>query len=158
MNFDDDPFDKALGLPKPVVVPTHTIEQLPDIVPEQNVEIKTFVQNDYEFARDQMRELISQGTQLFAESVNVAKQDNNADSFSSAATIMKTLIDANKELVKLSESHAKVTDNKKREIQREKEDSEPTNVTNNNLIINTSDLQELIGNMVNGTKVQHSEE
>lgn len=140
----DDPFERALGLP--TIAASHTIEHLPEIIPEQNVEIRTFVQNDYEFARKTMRDLIATGAQVFMDCADVAKQSQNPDSYVSAAQIMKNLIDANEKLVKLSESHAKVTDNKKREIQREKEsaDKPVENVTNNNLIITTTELQDLV--------------
>lgn len=148
----DDPFDRALGLPAKTMAP-QVYETLPDIIPEQNVEIRTFVQNDYEFARKTMRDLIAAGSQVFMDCADVAKQSQSPDAYVSAASIMKNIIDANEKLVKLSESHAKVTDNKKREIQREKDsakDSPVENVTNNNLIITTTELQDLVDSIRNG--------
>jgi hypothetical protein len=147
---DQDPFEKALGLPQ---LPAVVEQQLPELIPDQNVDIKTFVQNDYEFARKQMRDLIVAGGQVFQECADVARQSQDPDSYVSAAEIMKNLIIANEKLVKLSESHAKVTDNKKQQIKAEKDETEAKEtgtVTNNTLVVTTTELQAMIEKMTNG--------
>lgn len=145
---DDDPFSKALGLSKIPQLPTHTIEHLPDIAPEQKVEIKTYVQNDYDFARKMMRELVMAGAQLFQDSATVARQTGTPEGFVAASQVMKNIIDANEKLLKLSETHAKVTDGKKNEIKQEKQ--EPTHVENKTIVVTSANMLDFIENAKNG--------
>lgn len=140
MDFeDDDPFSKALGLPK---LPTHTIEQLPDLVPEQKVEIKTYVQNDYEFARKNLRDVASVAAQLLMDATSAARNTGMPESFTAAATVLKTVIDVNDKLVKLSETHAKITDGKKVEIKKEKE--ETTIIDNRTINVTATDMLSML--------------
>lgn len=149
-NFDEDedPFEKALGLPSATSLPSHTIERLPDIVPEQKVEIKTFVQNDYEFARQTMRDMIMAGAQLFQNAAVAAQQTGTAEGYVAASQVMKNIIEANEKLVKLSETHAKVTDGKKGEIKKEKE--ETTIIDNRTINVTATDMLDFVKKAKNG--------
>lgn len=137
-NEDEDPFEKALGLSSVPTQLSHTVERLPEIVPEQKVEIRTYVQNDYEFTRKNGRDLLAVGSQLLQNAVVAAQQTGTPDGYAAAAQILKTLIDANEKLLKLSETHAKVTDGKKNEIKKEKE--ETTVIDNRTINVTAMDM------------------
>lgn len=144
-DYDDDPFSRALGLP----ATTHNIERLPEIVPEQKVEIKTYVQNDYEFARQNLRDVAAVGAQLLMDAASSARQTGAPEGYAAAASVLKTVIDVNEKLVKLSELHAKVTDGKKGEIKKEKEETTETYVENKTLIVTSNDMLDLIKRVTN---------
>ena len=73
--------------------------------------------------------------------VEIAKQSESPRAFEVVSTLMKTLLDANKDYVEMS--------TKKRYAKEE--ESPSTQVTNNNLIVSTADLLKMIkGDNENG--------
>lgn len=149
---DEDPFDKALGLPM-AVDSSHIIEHMPDVNPEQKVEIRTYIQNDYDFARKTLRALIGTGAQLFQDAAVAAQQTGTAEGYVAASQVMKNIVDANDKLLKLSETHAKVTDGKKNEIKKEKEEQQPV-IENRTLVVTSTDMLSMIKNARNGTTTE----
>lgn len=99
--------------------------------------------NDHEYARKNMYDVIEKGTQALEELLSVATSSQHPRAFEVLATTMKTLVDANKELVNLS----------KKKADEERNSDEPQtgsggNVTNNNLFVGTThDLLKVLADM-----------
>jgi len=89
---------------------------------------------DIELAKQNIENIINLGDDAVKEMTAIAKQSESPRAFEVVSTLMKTLLDANKDYVEMS--------TKKRFA---KEESGPsTQVTNNNLIVSTADLLKMI--------------
>ena len=84
------------------------------------VEIKDFVDDDAEFARQNIRDLIVKGNDAASHIVEIAKQSEHPRAFEVAAGMLKNLSDMNKDLL---------------EIQKRKQDLQPK-ITNNTQNLN----------------------
>lgn len=105
--------------------------------PVQKIE-KTQQENDYEYARENFYNVIEKGTQALEDMLDVAKASEHPRAYEVVSTLMKTLVDANKDLVEMG----------KKKAQDEK--PEDKTVTNNNLFVgSTAELQQLLKNMRN---------
>ena len=98
---------------------------------------------DIEQARSNIQNIIEQGDEALAEMIELAKQSESPRAFEVASTLMKTLLDANKDFVEMS--HKKKF--AKEEIDGPKQE---TNVTNNNLIVSTTDLLKMLKGEADG--------
>lgn len=98
-------------------------------------------ETDYQYARDNFYNVIEKGTQALEDMLNVAKASEHPRAYEVVSTLMKTLVDANKDLVSMGE--------------KKKKDEEPkapdgTPVTNNNLFVgSTAELQQILKDMRN---------
>ena len=84
------------------------------------VEVKDVVEDDAEFARQNIRDLILKGNDAASHIVEIAKQSEHPRAFEVAAGMLKNLSDMNKDLL---------------EIQKRKQDLQPK-VTNNTQNLN----------------------
>lgn len=84
------------------------------------VEVKDVVDDDAEFARQNIRDLIEKGNDAASHIVEIAKQSEHPRAFEVAAGMLKNLSDMNKDLL---------------EIQKRKQDLQPK-VTNNTQNLN----------------------
>ncbi len=80
------------------------------------IEVKTPVEDDAEFARTNIRELISKGNTAIDNLLLVANQSEHPRAYEVAAGLIKNLADLNKDLL---------------EIQKRKRDLDPTQTKNN---------------------------
>jgi len=143
---DNDKISKALGI-RPLkeikqeiqpIEPEGYDDTLPaevsqgEIVPSSSDDEH---QADLELARQNVKNIIEMGDDAVAEMVEIAKQSESPRAFEVVSTLMKTLLDANKDYVDIS--------SKKKFEKGDKPQSE-TNVTNNNLIVSTADLLKMI--------------
>lgn len=113
---------------------------------EQNTELAVIDDNkneeivqDIEQARTNIKNIITQGDAALSEMMELAKQSESPRAFEVASTLMKTLLDANKDFVDMA--------NKKKyaiEETKDKGGSSGANVTNNNLIVSTADLLKMM--------------
>ena len=73
--------------------------------------------------------------------ITLAKQSESPRAFEVAATLMKTLLDANRDFVDISmrKKYAK-----EEILNPKKDESNVTNVTNNNLILSTADVLKMM--------------
>lgn len=117
----------------PVVVETK--DQLPAVQEaDPNVEENL---RDIELAKSNIQNIIELGDDAVKEMVSIAKQSESPRAFEVVSTLMKTLLDANRDFVEVS--------SKKRFAKEEANGGKKeTNVTNNNLIISTADLLKMI--------------
>ena len=118
-----------------LVVPKKT--ELAEIKP-----VDDKVDRDYDYARTNFYNIIETGTEALEQMLDVAKASEHPRAYEVVSTIMKTLVDANKDLVSMSA--------KKQESEDEKSPSEKT-VSNNNLFVgSTAELQQLLKDMRSG--------
>ena len=123
-NEDAESVDSVKNLPQESVV------QPPAVISKEAEENL----KDIELAKANIENIINLGDDSVKEMVEIAKQSESPRAFEVVSTLMKTLLDANKDYVEMS--------TKKRYA---KEESGPsTNVTNNNLIVSTADLLKMI--------------
>jgi len=147
--MNDDALSKSLGL-RPLEEAKK--EDLPVIVEEEKeilpVEPNTLADEnilDIEKARGNIKNIIEQGDDALKEMMELAKQSESPRAFEVASTLMKTLLDANKDFVDMS--------TKKKYAIEEKngpKETAQTNVTNNNLILSTADLLKMIKGDIDG--------
>jgi hypothetical protein len=94
---------------------------------------------DLDYARKNLYDLIETGQAAMVEISDIAQRSQNA-------TVYKTFFEA---LGKMGELNQRLIDisNKKKEVQDDDPAKETGNVTNNNLILTTTQLQDLLANM-----------
>lgn len=90
-------------------------------------------ENDFRYARENFYNVIEKGTQALEDMLDIAKSSEHPRAYEVVSTLMKTLVDANKDLVAMAK-------------QREKEsEPEETKTVNNNLFVgSTSELQKML--------------
>jgi hypothetical protein len=94
---------------------------------------------DIEQVRGNIKNSKEPGDDALKEMISLAKQSESPRAFEVASTLMKTLLDANKDFVEIS--------TKKKYAIEEKngpKEAAQTNVTNNNLILSTADLLKML--------------
>jgi hypothetical protein len=136
MNANNDPLGAALNL-----TPLATDNAVKSIVAKAHDDS---AKNDFEMARSNIHEVIQNGTYAIEKLSQIADQSQHPRAFEVLATLMKTMLDANKDLLDLQK--------KIREISSA---DAPTNeaakqVTNNLFVGSTADLQKVIEDMKNG--------
>ena len=150
MVMSNDPIELALGLRPIDDVPaedftaddTAVVPFFPDSVSVVSTIVSADEDEtvqDIEIARSNIKNIIEQGDDSLKEMVNLAKQSESPRAYEVAATLMKTLLDANKDFVDMSMKKKYA----KEEIINPK-DAATTNVTNNNLILSTADLLKML--------------
>lgn len=128
--MSDDKISDALGT---APVEGEIVENTPKTVvtPDDNTE------NDYQYARENFYSVIENGTKALEEMMDLARASEHPRAYEVISTLMKTLVDANKDLVAMNEKR-----------QKEKAPQDEKNVTNNNLFVGTTeDLQKMLQNM-----------
>lgn len=114
--------------------------QVLNIDPPNEVEviepnINKQIEDDYDYARRNLRDLIDSGMGDLDRVMEIARQSESPRAFEVATNLLKTLTDTNKDLLELAK--------KKKDILQTKEDK-PQNVTNALFVGSTADLQKLI--------------
>lgn len=100
---------------------------------------------DLEQVRQNIQGVMETGEEAMREMLEIAKQSEHPRAFEVVSTLMKTVLDANKDFADISSKKRFV----KEEINGPKENAQ-TNVTNNNLIVSTADLLKMIKGDDNG--------
>ena len=113
-------------------LPVDQSSNLPAVVPEAPVSSTNTddatVDGDYNYARKNIRELIVRGMIDLEDIASIAKQSESPRAYEVMSTILKTVIDANKDLLTLAKS--------KKEIkQLPAGTGTPPGTVNNNLIV-----------------------
>lgn len=117
-------------------LPEKTIEgEVVEVVEESKaVSKKDDIQNDYEYARENLRDTISHAKLALDELSNIASVTESPRAFEVYAQLTKTIVDANKDLLELQAK-----------LKRVREDQPKQQVTNNSLFVgSTKDLFKII--------------
>ena len=94
------------------------------------------IETDYKYARENLYEIIENGSHALNELVEIAKSSEHPRAFEVVASLMKTLTDANKDLLDIQ---SKVKKLKTDDIQQG-----PNNVTNALFVGSTAELQNML--------------
>lgn len=135
---EDGPTSTEDDVDLPVVQEIHTTSVSTELLSkaESDETLK-----DIEKARKNIEKIIELGGESLDEMISLAKQSESPRAFEVASTLMKTLLDANREFVEMSTRKKYAKD----EILNPKEEeAAQTNITNNNLILSTADLLKMI--------------
>jgi len=142
--MSDDKISEVLGLRPLEEAKKATLSTVVDESPQlpsidlSNIEDDETIR-DIEQARGNIKNIIEHGDDALKEMISIAKQSESPRAFEVASTLMKTLLDANKDFVEMS--------TKKKYAIEEKmgpKEAAQTNITNNNLILSTADLLKMI--------------
>lgn len=112
-------------------LPQESVAQVPAIATKEAAENL----KDIELAKANIENIINLGDDAVREMTEIAKQSESPRAFEVVSTLMKTLLDANKDYVEMST---------KKRYAKEEDQQGKTEVTNNNLIVSTSDLLKMI--------------
>lgn len=96
------------------------------------------IDTDYRYARENLYDIIENGSHALHELVEIAKSSEHPRAFEVVASLMKTLTDANKDLL---EVQAKVKKLKQEETSVQRG---PSNVTNALFVGSTTELQNML--------------
>ena len=130
----NDEIGKTLGL-TPMKPPIDG-----DIIEAKKIEPVSDEENDYKYARENFYNVIEKGTQALEDMLDVAKASEHPRAYEVVSTLMKTLVDANKDLVAMGERKTKI----------EEPTANANRVTNNNLFVgSTSELQQMLRDLRN---------
>lgn len=94
------------------------------------------VMDDYYYARENLKEIIANAQQAIADLGSIASTSESPRAYEVLSTLMKTIVDANKDLLELQK--------KVKDLKKEEEQSAPQSVTNAMFVGNTSELMKLI--------------
>ena len=94
------------------------------------------IENDYDTARDNLRELLITGQNALMHALEVAKQSEHPRAFEVVGNLMKQVADMNDKLIDLQQ--------KMKNLNKEDKKSMPTTVNNTMFIGTTADLQKMI--------------
>ena len=142
--MNNDKIAENLGMRPLSEVREEATEDLPIEVVEENLpaEIVEFDDenlNDLEKVRSNIQDVMNTGQEAVREMLEIAKQSEQPRAFEVVSTLMKTLLDANKDFAEVSTKKKFA----KEELNGPKEAAQ-TNVTNNNLIVSTADLLKML--------------
>lgn len=93
------------------------------------------IDDDYKYARENLKEIIDSAQQSIADLASIASTSESPRAYEVLSTMMKTIVDANKDLLDIHKSVKKL---------KEDTDSAPKNVTNALFVGSTSDLMKAI--------------
>ena len=109
-----------------------TVETLPVVI-EDNI---NQVDADAEFARNNMRELISNGNKALTDLASVVNQSESPRAYEVLATMMKNLAEMNKDLLELQK--------RKRELAPQSETTKGVNIDKAVFVGSTTELLKMI--------------
>ena len=122
-----DVISNALGLSPMEDSPSKITDILPVIKAEKN--------NDYEYARRNLYDVIEKGSSALEDIMDIAKQSESPRAFEVVTNLIKTMVDANKDLLELAKKH--------KELNKE-EDQGPSTVNNNLFVGSSAELLKMI--------------
>jgi hypothetical protein len=121
--MNDDPIGKALGV-SPILMP--------------EIQESSQIDDDYELARTNLRRIIESGGNALDDLIQLADSSQHPRAYEVIGSLIKSLSDANKDLLELSK--------RKRDLTGET----GTKTINNNLFVgSTTELQKMLKDMKN---------
>lgn len=127
---DDDPISRSLNL-------TPMQEILPAVSKSETTIDPTQVTDDFEYARGNLLNTIEKGQEALSGIIDVASQSQHPRSYEVVATLMNSLVAANKDLMELQK--------RKRDLLKQDESGPNKQVTNNNMFVgSTAELLKML--------------
>lgn len=107
------------------------------------IETSDKIEDDYEVARNNLRELLIKGKEALETSLTVAKQSEHPRAFEVVGGLMKQLADINQQLMDIHQQKKKLEEPNKTQTTK--------NTTNNAIFVgSTAELSKMISNMNKG--------
>lgn len=100
--------------------------------------ISTQTEADFEFARENLMDVINKGQEALFDLMDVARQSQHPRAYEVLSTMMNTMIGASKDLLDLQA--------KKKKLLEQNPDASAQQVTNNLFVGSTAELQKMIEN------------
>ena len=120
------------------------LDKFLNIAPGQNLpavvekKMTTQIDSDFEYARENMMEVINKGQEALFDLMDVARQSQHPRAYEVLATMMNTMVGASKDLLDLQA--------KKNKILEDDPSASPQQVTNNLFVGSTAELQKYLKN------------
>lgn len=115
------------------IEPDDTRQFLPMV---QDKPIDSTVQNDFDYARENLMDVIGKGQEALFDLMDVARQSQHPRAYEVLSTMMTTLVGANKDLLDLQA--------KKKKLLEAEPEANNQQVTNNLFVGSTAELQKMI--------------
>jgi hypothetical protein len=131
--------ESIFNLPSDTKSIAESIEETKEITPLEKsptISSNDEVMDDYYYARENLKEIISSAQQSIADLSTIASTSESPRAYEVLSTMMKTIVDANKDLLELQKSVKKLKEEDKKD--------NPQNVTNALYVGSTGDLMKLI--------------
>lgn len=117
-----------------------------DIVQAKEIVKQSKLDNDFEYARSNLYQVIEHGSNALSDLLEVAQQSQHPRAYEVVANLVKTLADANVTLLDITK--------KKQDINNEAHGRAPSTVNNNLFVGSTGELQKLIKKQINSNDDQ----
>jgi hypothetical protein len=108
-------------------------DNLPAVIEKK---ITTQADADFEFARENMMDVINKGQEALYDLIDVARQSQHPRAYEVLATMMNTMVGASKDLLDLQA--------KKKKLLEDDPSASPQQVTNNLFVGSTAELQKYL--------------
>ena len=132
----DDSLSNVFGVAPTPTQRTEVITQDGEIISQANEK----VENDYDTARTNLRELLTTGKAALEHALEVAKSSEHPRAFEVVGNLMKQLADVNQQLLDIHQQRKKLDEPAK--------GSQGNNVTNNSIFVgSTAELQKVLKEM-----------
>lgn len=118
------------------VLDIQTTVELPSKVAPAAPNDDNEIDREYEYTRTNLHNIIDRGTDALEEMLMIAKQSEQPRAFEVVASLIKTVSDANKDLLELK--------NKQKTMKGEKASAGAKNVTNALFVGSTAELQKML--------------
>lgn len=99
------------------------------------------VENDLEYARDNLYDVAEKGKDALYDMIDIARQSQHPKAYEALNQVLKTLIDVNTNIVELQI--------KKQKLEKAKSNDMTQQITNNLFVGSTADLQQMLASMNN---------
>jgi hypothetical protein len=121
-----------------------------DPIKKEIIVEETLPSTDFEYAREKVKEAIETGSNSLKEMAQIASQSQHPRAFEVLATMLNTIVIANKELLNLTKT--------KIDIEKETVNNQQNNNTTINgsvFVASTSELQKMISEMKKEKTIEH---
>jgi hypothetical protein len=137
MNDFDKKMTEIFDVTPTEIVDVDKKENLPSVAKPQNESLKQDLTDAYEQSKDNLQDIIEQGKEAMQEILEIAKAGQHPRAFEVYGTLLKNMVDANKELLNIQKQIRDIDETKK-------EKSSGTNIDKAIFVGSTTELAKLI--------------
>lgn len=110
----------------------------------QDKPVDSTIQNDFDYARENLMDVIGKGQEALFDLMDVARQSQHPRAYEVLSTMMNTLVGANKDLLDLQA--------KKKKLLEAEPEANNQQVTNNLFVGSTTELQKMLDQRRNNSE------
>lgn len=144
MSIDKNNLEDVLDIESPEIIePGELLPHEVDTLPAEAGNESEKIDSEYQYAQRNLHDIIDKGQQVLDHFISVAKSDIKARDYEVVGSLVKTLVDANKDLLELKGKHQDLKGVKK------SAGSGPKNVTNAVFVGSTKELQKALKQLKN---------